>query len=47
MEDLEELWRPARVVEPTGGDAAGARARWHDAVQRSAGWIPELSSLDF
>ncbi|MET0911165.1 MAG: FGGY-family carbohydrate kinase, partial [Ilumatobacteraceae bacterium] len=48
MDDLDELWRPAQVVEPSAaGDRAGERERWRDAVGRSAGWIPELSSLDF
>jgi glycerol kinase len=48
MDDLDDLWRPARVVEPSPGvDHAALRERWHDAVSRSAGWIPELSSLDF
>jgi glycerol kinase len=48
MDDLDSLWRPSRVVEPTPGfDHAGSRERWLDAVSRSAGWIPELSSLDF
>ena len=35
---------PSAVVEPTG---RFDRARWADAVDRSAGWIPELSALDF
>jgi hypothetical protein len=48
IDDLDDLWRPARVVEPSAGtDREGARERWRDAVSRSAGWIPELSSLDF
>jgi glycerol kinase len=48
LDDLDDLWRPAQVVEPSAGrDSAGARERWRDAVSRSAGWIPELSSLDF
>ncbi len=48
MVDLDDLWRPAHVVEPTPGvDHAALRERWIDAVGRSAGWIPELSSLDF
>jgi glycerol kinase len=48
MADLDDLWRPARVVEPTAGnDRSAARERWAEAISRSAGWIPELSSLDF
>lgn len=39
---------PSHVVEPAEGvDRDAARARWRRAVERSAGWIPELSSLDF
>lgn len=45
-----DVWRPARVVEPCA-DAMpsrdAGRARWADAVSRAAGWIPELSALDF
>jgi glycerol kinase len=35
---------PTVVVEPEG---RLDRARWAAAMQRSAGWIPELSALDF
>lgn len=50
------LVRPLRTVDPaistTGSATDGAqrtssRAQWHEAVQRSRGWIPELSALDF
>ncbi|MDA3015701.1 MAG: FGGY-family carbohydrate kinase [Actinomycetota bacterium] len=41
---LSDLWRPAAIVEPTG---PAHRDRWAEAVRRSAGWIPELSVLDF
>lgn len=37
---------PSRTVEPSR-DAGNERARWAEAVSRAAGWIPELSSLDF
>jgi glycerol kinase len=48
MSDLDELWRPARVVEPSSGRNRDAlRARWHEAVARAGGWIPELSALEF
>jgi glycerol kinase len=46
VDDAAELWQPARVVEP-GDDRSAERQRWSDAVGRSAGWIPELSGLDF
>ena len=42
--DADRAWRPARVVR------AGARldrAEWAGALERAAGWIPELSALDF
>ena len=45
-----ELWRPARRVEPSTDLAAlreFSRAKWHDAVGRASGWIPELSALEF
>ena len=44
------LWRPARRVEPSPDLAAlreFSRAKWHDAVGRASGWIPELSALEF
>jgi hypothetical protein len=44
------LWRPARRVEPSSDLAAlreFSRAKWHDAVGRASGWIPELSALEF
>lgn len=45
---LDDLWRPARVVEPAASvEHAEARARWSDALDRSAGWYPDLSALDF
>ena len=48
IDDLDDLWRPARVVEPRqAATAAGPVSAGRDAVSRSAGWIPELSSLDF
>ncbi len=40
---LAATWAPADRVDP-GGPAA--RDRWHDAVARARGWIPELSALD-
>jgi glycerol kinase len=44
VEDAETTWRPARVVEP---GRPLDRAAWSRAVERAAGWIPELSALDF
>jgi glycerol kinase len=39
---------PAEAVAPTGDvDRHQARRQWARAVERSAGWIPELSALDF
>jgi glycerol kinase len=35
---------PSDRIEPK---APLDRDRWHDAVKRSRGWIPELSALDF
>jgi len=48
MSDLEALWKPSVVVEPKHGEShESRRATWHRAIDRSAGWIPELSALDF
>jgi glycerol kinase len=48
IHELDDLWAPARVVEPSlGNDHAARRARWRDAVDRAAGWYPDLSALDF
>jgi glycerol kinase len=48
MSDLDSLWRPSMVVEPQQRNDHGARrSRWNEALERSAGWIPELSALDF
>jgi glycerol kinase len=44
VEDADDTWRPARVVEP--GPPLD-RAAWARALERAAGWIPELSALDF
>jgi glycerol kinase len=46
--DLDDHWRPAARYEPARGTAATVgRDRWHEAVGRSRGWIPDLSALDF
>ena len=44
MDDIAELWRPARVVEPA---APADRDGWCRALDRARAWIPELSALDF
>jgi glycerol kinase len=44
LEEACSTWKPASVVEPS---APLNRAQWNEAVQRSSGWIPELSGLDF
>ncbi len=43
MGDADRAWTPARIDEPTG---ALDREAWARAVERAAGWIPELSALD-
>jgi glycerol kinase len=48
MSDLEALWKPSLIVEPKQGENhKSRRANWRRAIDRSAGWIPELSALDF
>jgi glycerol kinase len=42
--EADDTWRPAQVVEP--GNALD-RKTWARAIERAAGWIPELSALDF
>jgi glycerol kinase len=42
--DIAASWKPAVVYEP---QASADRERWARAVSRAAGWIPELSALDF
>lgn len=43
-DEVASTWRPARRYEPgTPTD----RDRWSDAVDRAAGWHPDLSALDF
>jgi glycerol kinase len=48
---VRDLSRPLHSVEPRPAAddrwRRDARARWHDAVERSAGWIPDLSAIDF
>ncbi|MEO7396965.1 MAG: FGGY-family carbohydrate kinase, partial [Ilumatobacteraceae bacterium] len=44
LDDVADSWAPAMVVDPSG---TVDRDRWRQAVERSARWIPDLSSLDF
>ncbi len=49
LDDLDALWRPARVVEPADPSSHEQR-REHggaDALERAGGWHAELSALDF
>jgi glycerol kinase len=46
VDDAAALWQPRIVAEPAA-DRSADRARWADAIERAAGWIPELSALDF
>lgn len=47
IDDAESLYRPSAVIEPSRDGPAIGRDRWADAVDRAAGWFPELSALDF
>jgi glycerol kinase len=42
--DIAATWKPDRVVEPR---RRLDRDRWREACRRAAGWIPELSSIEF
>ncbi|HEC10399.1 MAG TPA: glycerol kinase [Acidimicrobiales bacterium] len=44
LDEAAEAWAPRLVVEPAG---ESRRDRWREALERSRGWIPELSDLDF
>ncbi|HET9443527.1 MAG TPA: FGGY-family carbohydrate kinase [Acidimicrobiales bacterium] len=43
-DEIASHWRPSAVVEPR---ATPDRDRWRAARDRAAGWVPELSALDF
>ena len=46
--EIESLWSPHTTVDPQSNyDRLAVRAQWERAVTRAAGWITELSSLDF
>jgi glycerol kinase len=43
-DDVAAAWRPDKVVEPVRDLG---RDRWREAVERAAGWVPELSAITF
>jgi glycerol kinase len=43
-DDVAATWRPRLVVEPAG---ELPRDRWREAVERAAGWEPDLSAISF
>lgn len=43
-DDIAATWRPRETVQP---GAPLDRERWAKAVERAAGWFPELSSISF
>ena len=43
-DDLAATWAPRARVEP---GAPLDRDRWREAVRRAAGWLPDLSGIDF
>jgi glycerol kinase len=46
--DIDALWSPAHTATPdTSIDRDALRLTWADALSRAAGWIPDLSALDF
>ncbi len=48
IDDLDALWRPAHVVEPSDPSThARRRERWSDALERAGGWHADLSALEF
>jgi len=44
LDEVADSWAPSSTVEP---NSSFDRDRWRTAVDRSAGWIPDLSALDF
>ena len=44
FDDVASAWRPRTTVDP---EATLDRARWAEAVDRAAGWMPDLSALEF
>jgi glycerol kinase len=45
LEDIARAWKPKTVIAPSGRDPK--RDRWRRAVERAAGWHPELSAIQF
>jgi glycerol kinase len=43
-DELAATWRPLEVVEPR---RSLDRDRWREAVERAAGWEPDLSAITF
>jgi glycerol kinase len=43
-DELAATWRPLSVVEPR---RAPDRDRWREAIDRAAGWEPDLSAISF
>jgi glycerol kinase len=43
-DEVMATWKPSRIVQPS---TPVDRERWREACRRAAGWIPELSTLDF
>ena len=46
IDDLAATWQPSHRVEPRAVPS-GQRQRWVAARERSAGWLPDLSAIDF
>jgi glycerol kinase len=44
FDDVAAAWKPRATIEP---GPPPDRVRWNRAVERAAGWIPDLSALDF
>ena len=44
LDEIADAWRPRVTVEP---GRRLDREQWAAAVTRAAGWIPDLSALDF
>lgn len=49
LDDIASSFVPSHIVEPNLESTArlSDRQRWEQACQRSQGWIPDLSALDF
>lgn len=48
LDEIATLWSPIVTVDPDPGfNRDLERTQWDQAVTRAAGWIPELSALDF